>query len=736
LSFDFGDWLADLRRRQVFRVAAIYAAIAWGAVEVSDIVVPATGMPDWVLTTVVILAMLGFPVAVVLAWVFDVGKDGIVRAEPGSATGILTIVFSLALLFVGTAGMVWLLKPGLESGPTGPETVQRSAAAPNSVAVLPFENLSADPDNAYFVDGLTDTLLHMLAGVEKLKVAARTSSFAFRGQDRDIRDIADAIGVSHVLEGSVQRDEDRIRVTAQLIRADDGYHVWSRNFDAQLEDIFTIQDEIAGEVAGELVASMLAPGERPRPEGVDTTNVAAYDLYLQAMENRQVGGIEAMTESILLLRRAVVLDSDFQDARTELALHLAALNTFQAGPELEEAVVLLDQVLVADPEHVKARALRTYIDVYDNIEAGDFALANQQIREIEQLFAAAPEETDVANMTAYVLQRTGQPERALAIHETLLENDPLNVSLLIGIAEDHEIMGQFDQARAFTERALEINPDSPAAHAKAAKLAQHVGDDLAYVRHMARASELAPLDWEIHANMAVFLYNVGLVEEGDRYLDKVLALAPNRSMSQFARLTRAVAMKDGGAIYDLVGERLRENSGPECCGPWDSLGIEVLIRQAALDERLPETMVFIDEHRPGFSDLERFDIPLYTMITRVRQVNAIRGDRTLETMNAFLDQVDAQWRQIPGRAGRSLDGSPRVYAAVLVMRGEVEAAADVVLEGIFSDARIHFQDWREYFAQPCFEELVQEPRVRAALERWDEEERQLRQSARELLKAS
>ena len=362
MSFSLVDWLSDLKERRVFRVAAIYAAIAWAVVEVSDVVVPATGMPDWVITTVVILAMLGFPVVVILAWVFDVGKDGIVRTKPGSATGILAIVFSLSLLIVGTAGMVWLLKPGLESDQQKQETAQRAPAADNSVAVLPFENLSADPDNAYFADGLTDTLLHMLAGVRELKVAARTSSFAFKGEDRDIRDIAAAIGVSHVLEGSVQRDDKRIRVTAQLIRADDGYHVWSRNFDALLEDVFTIQDEIAGEVANELAASMLEKGEQLKPEGVDTSDLTAYELYLEARESRIAGGVEGLTRSIQLLQRAVLQDPGFLDAKTELALNLAAVKSFQPGPELDDAITLLGQTrkplngyrLAANASHTSA----------------------------------------------------------------------------------------------------------------------------------------------------------------------------------------------------------------------------------------------------------------------------------------------------------------------------------------------------------------------------------------------
>ena len=728
MSFDFSDWISDLRRRQVFRVAAIYAAVVWAAVEVADVVVPAFGLPDWVLTAVVILAILGFPVAVVLAWIFDVGKDGIVRTKPGSATGIVTILLSVSLLVLCTAGMVWLLAPGLEEGDAKPLRVSEAAA--NSVAVLPFENLSANPDNEYFSDGLTDTLLHMLASVEQLEVAARTSSFAFKNQGRDIREIAAAIGVAYVLEGSVQRVADRIRVTAQLIRADDGYRVWSKSFDDVIEDVFAIQDDIAGEVASKLAASIPASGTRLRPEGVDTSNFEAYDLFLQARENRHRASIEKMTQSIQLLQRAVVLDPDFLDAKAELALNLAALKSFQPGPELQDAVALLEQVLATDPEHAKARMLRAFIGLGDSLEAGDTAGMNEHINEIERVFAKAPGETDIAIIAAQVLMNIGQPERALPIHEALLANDPLNVPLHLAVARNYERLGRFDEAGTFVERALEINPQSVGAHLKAATLAQQVGDGMGYIRQMVRASELDPLNWETHAYTAIFLYHIGLVEEGDHFRDKLQTLARNSPMSHYTNLIRSVASEDGETIYRLVGDRLRERGGTQCCSYWD--GLEILIRQAALDGRLPETIALIDKHRPGFSDLNYTEMPLAMLSLRLRQINALRGDRSLEEMNAFVERAEEEWRAFPGNNGQGMAASPRVHAAVLVMRGDVEAAAEVVLNGIFSDARIHFQDWREYFAQPCFDALVREPRVRAELERWDEEERQLRNTARAL----
>jgi TolB-like protein len=728
VSFDLSKWLSDLRRRHVFRAAAIYAAVAWAVVQVADVVVPATGMPDWVLTAIVILAILGFPVVMVLSWLFDVGKGSIVRTRPGSASGILTIVFSVASLAIGTTGIVLLLKPGLNDDSTGVTT--RPNAADNSLAVLPFDNLSPDPDNEYFSDGLTDTLLHTLAGVQELKVAARTSSFAFKGQERDIREIAQTIGVSHVLEGSVQRSNDRIRVTAQLVRANDGYRVWSRSFDDVVEDIFSIQDEIAREVANQLAASLLETGTKLQPDGISTENLEAYDLYLRAREVQHRTSVEGLTQSIQLLQQALIKDPDFLDAKVELAFRHAGMGNFEPGDELDDAVALLEQVLAMDPNHSKARMLRSVTGMVSSIFAADMDGFNAWYQQMEAVYAAHPADHEIAAIAARMLMGTNQLERALAIHEELLAADPLNISLLIATATNLQHLGQFQRARTVVDRALQLDPRNSGVHQKAATLSQVEGDGIAYLRHMMRAAELDPLNRETHAYTAIFLYSNRLIDEGDLYRDKLLSLAPDAPISNFVQVNRAVAAQNGEEIYKLVRERIRGYGGSGCCSFWD--GLEQLVRQAALDDRLPETLAFIEEHRPGFTDLERFDMPIDVLITRLRQINAIRGERSMEEMEAYFDRVNAMMRARPGSNGRGMPNSPRVYAGVLVMRGDVEAAADVVLEGMLSDARIHFQDWREYFSQPCFEELVEVPRVREALERWDEEERQFREAVREL----
>jgi TolB-like protein len=236
-----------------------------------------------------------------------------------------------------------------------------------SVAVLPFLNMSGNPDNEYFSDGLTETLLHMLAQVPELKVAARTSSFAFKGEQQDVRAIADALNVAHVLEGSVQRAGDKVRITAQLIRADDGFHVWSENYDRTLEDIFYIQDEIAEEVSSALTSSLF-PEARVATEivSVDTESIGAYEAYLQALGFVATNSYASLADSEQALKRALALDPGFQDARKLLAFtYLRQANTglMRGDESWRRASALLDEVIADRPDDSEAQALALVSDI-------------------------------------------------------------------------------------------------------------------------------------------------------------------------------------------------------------------------------------------------------------------------------------------------------------------------------------------------------------------------------------
>ena len=309
----------ELKRRKVFRVAVVYAATAFAVLQGADILLPNLGVPDWAMRFLVAVVLLGFPIALVLAWALELRPDGEVKRTEAAAPeapatvppllGKRTLLIAALLVAVGiglSAG--WLFKPSGKSA-SEDQTVAADAHLTPSLAVLPFVNMSGNEDNEYFSDGLTETLLHKLAQVSGLKVAARTSSFAFKGRNIDAREIADALNVAHVLEGSVQRAGDRVRITAQLIQAVDGYHLWSQVFDRELDDIFAVQDDIAVHVATALRGSLLQ--EALVVEDGSTENLEAYDFYLRGRAALYDRNADRLREAVRLMRRAIALDPEF-----------------------------------------------------------------------------------------------------------------------------------------------------------------------------------------------------------------------------------------------------------------------------------------------------------------------------------------------------------------------------------------------------------------------------------------
>ncbi len=235
---------AELKRRNVIKVGAAYlVVVAWLVVQAASIGFPAFDAPPWALRVFIFVALLGFPISLVLAWVFDVTADG-VKADFGARGGKLIFVAAAALAALAVG---WYLK-----GQPSYRASDVPADSSPSVAVLPFANVSGKPDEDYFSDGMTEELLNVLARLPKLKVAARTSVFEFKGKGGDVRAIGRRLGVSHIVERSVRREDEQARVTAQLIRVADGFHVWSESYDRELESVFALQDDIARHIAGQL----------------------------------------------------------------------------------------------------------------------------------------------------------------------------------------------------------------------------------------------------------------------------------------------------------------------------------------------------------------------------------------------------------------------------------------------------------------------------------------------------
>ena len=261
----------ELRRRRVIRVAIVYAVAGWVIVEVASTVLPPLNLPEWSVKLVIVLVALGFPIAVIMGWMFDVGPGGTVRTAPAA-----DLIGPTTATDDSPAPAVM----ATQSAPQAAQPANHPAEDRRTIAVLPFVNMSGDAENEYFSDGIAEEILNLLTKLPQLKVASRTSSFVFKGKEAGIRAVATELDVSYVLEGSVRRAGDHVRITAQLIEADGDSHLWSETYDREMKDVFAIQDDIARSITDALKVA-LSPRERRALQNVATADAQAYDFYLR-----------------------------------------------------------------------------------------------------------------------------------------------------------------------------------------------------------------------------------------------------------------------------------------------------------------------------------------------------------------------------------------------------------------------------------------------------------------------
>ncbi len=447
-------FFAELKRRHVFRIAAVYGGVGFVIVQAADVFVPALHLPPWILSAVAVLVVLGFPIAVLIAWAFELTPDGLKKTEDAIAGEIEAIVAQPAgsRWPVGLAAMTGLILIALSGWWLVTGRI-RGTGTYDSIAVLPFVNLSDNEELEYFSDGLSEELLNALAGVEDLRVAARTSSFAFKGTNADIRTIADSLGVATVLEGSVRRSGDQVRITVQLIDAEHGFHLWSNEYDRGLDDVFATQDEIARAVTAALVPRLKAE-DAPTTRG-GTTNVDAYDEYLRGREKWRSRDVDALKEAIEHFRTAVELDPDFALAWSGLADAIDALAwrdtvTLDLIPEGRLAAL---RALTLDPEMaegwVSAGVLAAEFD--RDHELGELAL--------RRALSLRPSYANANQQLSGLLRNVGRVEESGEYIEKAVELDPLSPFFHSNYGDNLLVGGEPDRAREQYELTEELGQD-------------------------------------------------------------------------------------------------------------------------------------------------------------------------------------------------------------------------------------------------------------------------------------
>ena len=355
----------ELKRRNVFRVGIAYLIGAWLLAQIADLLIDNIGAPDWVMKTLFVALALGFFLALFFAWAFEMTPDGVKRESEVDRSQSITNVTGrkmdrsiIVILLLALGYFAWD-KFSATPPDVAAVAVVEEAAIDKSIAVLPFVNMSADADNEYFSDGLSEELLNMLAKVDGLKVAARTSSFKFKKSEADISEIGEQLHVATILEGSVRKSGNQVRITAQLIKVDDGFHLWSETYDRDLDNIFVVQDEIAKAIVDALKLPLLGHDAKPITSTAATGNFAAYDLYLLGRHHARVYSEEDFNRAIEYYLRAIEIDPSFAAAYSGLADGYLFLSDYGNLPQAEAhqlARSAAEKALAIDPDSPEAHA--------------------------------------------------------------------------------------------------------------------------------------------------------------------------------------------------------------------------------------------------------------------------------------------------------------------------------------------------------------------------------------------
>ena len=462
-----GQLFTELKRRNVIRVSVAYLVASWVILQVADLVLENIGAPEWVMKAFMLALGLGFLLAIVFSWAYELTPEGIKRERDVDRTQSIThetahkldrVTIGLLLFVLVLIGAERFLLPE----PTAEEPAEMPTAqvSDKSIAVLAFSDLSAAGDQEYFAEGISEELLNVLAQIPGLKVAGRTSSFAFKDQNRGIREIGEILEVAHILEGSIRTQDDRVRVTAQLVKVDDGYHLFSKNYDRELTDIFAVQDEIAQEIVTALRATIL--GEQPVVTA-KATSVEAYEKYLKARQWIHSRDRELMERSVILLDEALAIDPDYAPALAQKALALMLLsNSDGSYGDIPSALALrmsrplIDRAISLDPDLAEAHAI---LGLWYRQSTRDSS--EQAIASLRKALAMVPTMPNANNWLATELIGPELHRERIRLYEMVVDNDPLYRPAFNNLTFNYLQTNDTDKAEALIQRVERISGGSP-----------------------------------------------------------------------------------------------------------------------------------------------------------------------------------------------------------------------------------------------------------------------------------
>ncbi len=567
--------LAELKRRNVVRVGVAYIVIGWVLAQVAEFAFENFGSPEWVLKTVVVLLLLGLPLALFFAWAFEMTPEGVKREKDidrsksiTHATGRKLDFVIIGTLVIAVAYFVWERQTGVEHiiAPerTSVATVEEiPTGGPNvrSIAVLPFVNMSSDQEQEWFSDGLTEEILNALARTPDLLVTARTSSFKFKGSTEDVRTIAKALGVAHILEGSVRRERDQLRVTAQLIRASDGFHLWSQNYDRTPDEVIALQEEVAIEIATALQTAM-DPTALAEMVSSGTSSVAAYNAYLQGLafgaSSLSTGDVYVFLGARDAFERAIELDPEFALAYWELAqfweVQLATANIGAGIVEMprEEMALRFDDAIGKAIKYERDPVSKTLFSV---LQAARYMRLQKALRLNTEYIEQRPNDKYAQNAQLNLLVDLNLDDRLRAAIVEFQARDGYDISV----------------SQASMTYSL-VSDDKPFIREFAEDAIQRVGDNSSFVMYQAHRSLL----W------------AGDIDGASRILPVLRASDLPENSLHLVSLRQACAENDTSRAQRIY-ERIKTNYPDDHSIVWIS---HKLMQQ---EEAAIETLIELDE---------------------------------------------------------------------------------------------------------------------------------------------
>jgi TolB-like protein/Tfp pilus assembly protein PilF len=457
---DKPSFFAELKRRNVYKVAVAYAVVGWLIAQIATQIFPFLEIPNWIVRLVIVLIAIGFPIALVIAWAFEATPEGIKRTEvadvmPATARQEKHAWIYIIVIAAAISGGLFFL--GRYTGSRTPRQSEAATVTSKSIAVLPFENLSSDKENAYFAEGIQDEILTRLSKIVALKVISRTSTEKYKSAPDNLREIGKQLGVAHLLEGSVQRIGNAVHINVQLIRAESDEHLWAESYNRQLDDVFGVEGEVATAIADQLRAT-LTGAEKQELASKLTTNPAAHDAYLRGMSQILLVSPDDMRRASAFFAEAVRLDPNFVAAWADLSRVKSRMyQRFVDRTEAlkNEAKEAADTAVRLDPNSGEGYFAQ---GVYRYRILGDFDGALAAFTEAQHRL---PNDSQVLQFISFIKKRQGRWPEAIDYLQRALVLDPRDANAIVELASDYEYLRKFSEARTLIDRALSIIPTNP-----------------------------------------------------------------------------------------------------------------------------------------------------------------------------------------------------------------------------------------------------------------------------------